>query len=68
MDHSIQPLRGPLWHLSTPQMKLAPTSLKDPKIKELADKYGKTSAQIILRYLMSLKEGFCALRSEGFKT
>jgi aldehyde reductase len=31
----------------------APEPLKDPKIKEVADKYGKTVAQIILRYLVS---------------
>ncbi|XP_069679317.1 aldo-keto reductase family 1 member B1-like isoform X2 [Periplaneta americana] len=29
----------------------SPEPLKDPKIKELADKYGKSVAQIILRYL-----------------
>ncbi|GFG35827.1 hypothetical protein Cfor_07247 [Coptotermes formosanus] len=29
-----------------------PEPLQDPKIKELADKYGKTPAQIILRYLV----------------
>jgi diketogulonate reductase-like aldo/keto reductase len=66
MDHSIQPLWGegatgifPLRKENSPQ------PLKDPRIKELADIYGKTSAQIILRYLVSLKE-FCTLRSEGF--
>jgi aldehyde reductase len=32
-----------------------PEPLKDPKIQELSEKYGKTSAQIILRYLVSLK-------------
>ncbi|XP_021917007.1 1,5-anhydro-D-fructose reductase-like isoform X2 [Zootermopsis nevadensis] len=30
----------------------SPEPLKDPKIKEVADKYGKTTAQIILRYLI----------------
>jgi alcohol dehydrogenase (NADP+) len=40
-----------------------PEPLKDPTIKELADKYGKTPAQIILRYLVSLKEEDCILRS-----
>ncbi|PSN30150.1 1,5-anhydro-D-fructose reductase [Blattella germanica] len=30
----------------------SPEPLKDPKIKELADKYGKSVAQIILRYLI----------------
>lgn len=44
----------------------SPKPLKDPKIQEMADKYGKTSAQIILRYLVSLKEEFCTLRSGGF--
>jgi diketogulonate reductase-like aldo/keto reductase len=34
----------------------SPRPIMDPKIKELAGKYGKTSAQIILRYLVSLKE------------
>jgi aldehyde reductase len=33
----------------------APEPLKDPKIKELADKYGKTVAQVILRYLVSFR-------------
>lgn len=32
----------------------APAPLKNPKIKELAEKRGKTPAQIILRYLVSL--------------
>jgi aldehyde reductase len=40
-----------------------PEPLQDPKIKELADKYGKTPAQIILRYLVSLKEEDFILRS-----
>jgi aldehyde reductase len=31
----------------------APAPLKDPKIKELAEKRSKTPAQIILRYLVS---------------
>ena len=44
----------------------SPEPLKDPKIQEMADKYGKTSAQIILRYLVSLKEELCTLRSGGF--
>jgi len=43
----------------------SPQPLKDPKTKELADKY-KTSPQIIPRYLASLKEEFCTLRSGGF--
>jgi aldehyde reductase len=33
----------------------APEPLKDPKIKELADKYDKTVAQVILRYLVSFR-------------
>jgi len=44
----------------------SPQPLKDPKTKELADKYDKISSQIILRYLVSLKEEFCTLRSGGF--
>jgi aldehyde reductase len=32
-----------------------PEPLKDPKIKELAAKYGKSVAQIILRYLVSFR-------------
>jgi diketogulonate reductase-like aldo/keto reductase len=33
----------------------SPEPLKDPKIKELAEKYRKTVAQVILRYLVSLR-------------
>jgi diketogulonate reductase-like aldo/keto reductase len=33
----------------------APAPLKDAKIKKLAEKRGKTPAQIILRYLVSNK-------------
>ncbi|XP_023716709.1 aldo-keto reductase family 1 member B1 isoform X2 [Cryptotermes secundus] len=32
----------------------SPEPLKDPKIKELADKYNKTVAQVILKYLVQL--------------
>lgn len=32
-----------------------PAPLKDPKIAEVAKKYGKTVAQTILRYLVSFK-------------
>ena len=61
------PLGGPTG-ISLLRKGNSPQPLKDPKIKALEDKYGKASAQIILRYLVSLKEEFCALRSEGFKT
>ena len=35
----------------------SPAPLKDPKIQELAKKYNKTAAQIILRYLVSIFTG-----------
>lgn len=34
-----------------------PAPLKDPKIQELAKKYNKSVAQIILRYLVSIYTG-----------
>lgn len=35
----------------------SPAPLKDPKIQELAKKYNKSAAQIILRYLVSIYTG-----------
>jgi aldehyde reductase len=32
----------------------SPAPLKDPKLQEIAQKYGKSVAQIILRYLVSI--------------
>jgi len=58
------PLGGPTG-ISPLRKGNSPQPLKDPKTKELADKYDKTLPQIILRYFVSLKE-FCTLRSRGF--
>jgi diketogulonate reductase-like aldo/keto reductase len=33
----------------------SPAPLKDPKIQELAKKYNKSPAQIVLRYLVSIQ-------------
>lgn len=63
---AYSPLGGPTG-FSPVRKEHSPEPLKDPKIQQLADKYGKTAAQIILRYLVSLKEEFCTIRSGGFK-
>jgi len=60
---AYSPLGGPTG-FSPLRKGNSPQPLTDSRIKELADKYGKTSAQIILRYLVSLE--FCTLRSGGF--
>jgi diketogulonate reductase-like aldo/keto reductase len=38
-----------------------PAPLEDPKIQELAKKYNKSAAQIILRYLVSIYTGLWVL-------
>ena len=62
---ACSPLGGPTG-ISPLRKGNSPQPLTDPKIRELAGKHGKTSAQIILIHLVSLKEEFRTLRSEGF--